>query len=372
MKKILVDTKTVLPLYTCGFVSGIGRSTYELLRALDRKESLPFEVILFSQSLKGVSPKRDFHFRNLHFYLPDRPVFRRVTNSLRMKSWFVRYDLLQMPNNLAQVPECPEKAVYTVHDLAVCRYPEMWPGTNLDRLLQILKERLGQCRAVVTCSRATKDDIVRFVGIDPGKIEVIPWGIDRRKFRPSAGTGYAERHNVRPSYFFCSSCNHPRKNLPVLLAAYGKYVGNGGKRQLVLLNPLPECLNDYTPLIAAGNIVVCRDIRDEDLVELYGNAHCTFLISAYEGFGFPILESLSCGTPVVSAGNSSLPEVGGEVVRYLDEVTADSVCEMMEKIDGCGKESLLDAAACRAHLDNFTWDICADRYTDFYKSLLDL
>lgn len=98
-KKILIDTKTILPLYIQGFISGIGRSTYELLNALQKKKDLPFEIILFSQSTKGVSPKKDFLFKNLHFYMPDRPFFRKVTNFLKMKRWFVKYDLLHMPNN---------------------------------------------------------------------------------------------------------------------------------------------------------------------------------------------------------------------------------------------------------------------------------
>lgn len=370
-KKILIDTKTILPLYIQGFISGIGRSTYELLNALQKKKDLPFEVILFSQSTKGVSPKKDFLFKNLHFYMPDRPFFRKVTNFLKMKRWFVRYDLLHMPNNTAEVPECIEKTIYTIHDLAVCKFPEMWPNTDgvfFDRL----KDDIARCKSIVTCSEATKRDIVKFAGVSPDKVEVIYWGVNQEKFKPSMDKGYLQNHRIIPAYFFSSSCNHPRKNLPVLLAAYRKYRENNGERQLVLLNPLKEFLDDYMDLIENNNIIVCRNVSDENLIELYSHAHCSFIISSYEGFGFPILESLSCETPVVAANNSSLPEAGGDVALYLKDTTVDSVYEMMKYIDVKDKIQLLDMSACRKHLAKFTWDVCADKYVSYYKTLLKL
>lgn len=148
------------------------------------------------------------------------------------------------------------------------------------------------------------------------------------------------------------------------------YKENNGERQLVLLNPLKEYLDDYMDLIESNNIIVCRNVSDEDLIELYSHAHCSFLISSYEGFGFPILESLSCETPVVSANNSSLPEAGGDVALYLKDTTVDSVYEMMKYIDVKDKSQLLDMSACRKHLAKFTWDVCADKYVSYYKALL--
>ena len=68
--------------------------------------------------------------------------------------------------------------IYTIHDLAVCKFLEMWPNTDGD-FFERLKDDIVRCKSIVTCSEATKKDIVKFAGVSPDKIEVIYWAILR-------------------------------------------------------------------------------------------------------------------------------------------------------------------------------------------------
>lgn len=369
-KNILIDIKTIIPLYTQGYVTGIGRSTYELLKAIHELD-LPFDVTLFSQNTRGTTAKAEFpKFKYLHFYCPDRPPFRKISNLLHLKYRLVGYDVYHLPNNTQQHPETFNRAIYTIHDLAVCKHPEMWGVAGNHGFFNGLRDNLRRCKGIITCSEHTRNDIIEFSGVSPSKVVVIPWGVNQETFKPTFDDSVLNRHNIVPGYFFSSSCNHPRKNTPILLKAYTRYLHDGGKRQLVLLNPLEEDTAGCRDLMADNKLVIMRGVTDHELAVLYSNAHCSMVISSYEGFGFPVIESLACGTQVISTSNSSLPEAGGDVVMYLNELDDNLLYDKIAQVDGAGKQELLDEDKLKAHLQNFTWEKCAQSYISYYERQL--
>lgn len=139
---------------------------------------------------------------------------------------------------------------------------------------------------------------------------------------------------------------------------------------LVILSPIGNELKECEDLVENHQVIITRNLSDTDLVSLYSHAHCTLMTSSYEGFGLPILESLACGTQVLSANNSSLPEVGGKVVDYFEELTSQCVCSHMLKVDGLEKHALLDPHRLHNHLDHYSWKNCAESYVSVYEKLL--
>jgi glycosyltransferase involved in cell wall biosynthesis len=121
----------------------------------------------------------------------------------------------------------------------------------------------------------------------------------------------------------------------------------------------------------------CRDavimtgfVPDHDLPAVYTGATMTVLASLYEGFGLPILESMACGTPVVSSRTSSLPEVGGEAARYFDPQNVDDMAAMISKVwrnSELRKQMSQDGLAQAAR---FSWDRAAQETLDIYHSIL--
>ena len=136
---------------------------------LSKIEEIPFKIILFSQNMRGVKAKEDFPFSYLHFYLPNRPFFKKLSNILHLKSLFCKYDLLHIPSNTDDV-ENEKKVIYTIHDLAVCRYPQMWGVENNPLFYQQLRASLHNCKAIITCSECSKQDIIAFAHIPQEKI----------------------------------------------------------------------------------------------------------------------------------------------------------------------------------------------------------
>ena len=365
--KIILDINSSIPYFREGHVTGVGRSTLELIEAMKSFIPQEFEVVLFSQNTRGSKYPNPEKLRYCHFYLPNRRRIKMISNKLKLKKLLIGYDLIHIPHN-TDVTEDLKNTIYTIHDLIVYRYPEMWGLTDEERLEH--KRIAKGCRHIITCSEASKNDIIHFWGVPANKVSVIPWGINRIRFYPNSDQLVLKKYGITKRYYFCCSCNHPRKNLSLLLLAFEKYLKAGGDMQLVLLSPGEKELEPYDSLIDCGNIIVVRDISDTDLTALYTHAHASIMVSLYEGFGLPILESLACRTQVLCANNSCFPEVGGDIIKYFDELTDSCVAKTMLEFASIPKEQMLDIDLLEKHLAKFTWDNCARQYFKIYERLL--
>lgn len=371
-KRLMIDVSTILSYVQNGYLTGIGRTTYELLRQWDSfYDEIPFEIMLYSQNTKGVSPKGLFKFKTLHFCWPNREAYKKCLYPLWLRKLVSRYDLLHIPHNV-DVMEDVRHTILTIHDVIAYRFADTWNSDTWkfpDEEKRRLEYAARKCKAIITCSEYSKSDIVKYLHVPATKVHVIPWGVNREMFRPTYDKDYLHRIGIRGIYYFTSSANHPRKNLPLLLASYRAYLKMGGRGQLVVLNPEEEHLNGMQDLIAGGKIIVLRKISDKELAVLYTNAQCSLMLSSYEGFGLPVLESLACGTQVICARNSSLVEAGGDIVDYADDMDASAIARKMRGYDNRVKEDIFDAAIFEEHLMNFSWEGCARRYIELYKAI---
>ncbi len=305
-------------------------------------------------------------FRKLHFYAPRRKPFTTVINSLGLKRLWSHYDLMHIPHNTDKC-ENINRTIYTIHDLIVYRYPEMWGLTEAERKEH--KFIADNCKAIVTCSESSKQDIVKFWGCNPEKVTVIPWGVNRKKFHYDDGL-IEDVPGLTGDFFFSSSCNHPRKQTGLILQAYENYLNAGGKSQLVLLSPATEDVNKFHNLFDDGKAIAVKGISDPMLVRLYSQAKATIMASLYEGFGLPVLESLACDTQVICAHNSSLIEAGGSVVDYLEDLTPECLTQKLLQYDKLPKSETFNKMTVEKHLAEFTWGKCAEAYINFWHNQL--
>lgn len=372
-KSILVDVNTIISYVKDGTLTGIGRTTFELLSQLDKMyDKLPFELVLYSQNTKGITPKGLFRFKTLHFFWPNRDNFKRLLYLFRLRKIISQYDLLHIPHNV-DILEDVSNTILTIHDVMSYRFSDAWgsvywgmPANEKRRLEYAAK----YCKAIVTCSECSQRDIVQYLNVPESKVIVIPWGINREMFQPMYDDDYLYRIGIKGLYYFTSSANHPRKNLPLLLKSYRAYLTMGGLGQLVILNPEEEHLSSVSDLISEGKIIVLHKISDRELAILYTSAHCSLILSSYEGFGLPVLESLACGTQVLCARNSSLVEAGGDVVDYIDDMDESVIARKLLEYDESVKEAILDPIILEKHLNKFSWEVCSRKYIEFYKTQL--
>lgn len=367
MKKLLIDISSSVPYFRNGVVYGVGRSTLELIEHLSLIENIPFEIEVYTQCLKKTDIRNYIRFKHINLPIPKITFFNKILSFLRIKKLLSNYDLYHIPHN-TDLCEIYSNTIFTIHDLIVYRYPEYWNLTDKDKKhFQILAKK---CKAIVTCSETSKKDIMKYWNVPSDKVTVIYWGINRNIFHYTKDDGFLSSIGVKGIYYFCSSCNHQRKNLPLLLEAYEQYINDGGIGQLVLLNPLNEYLYKYEKLISERKIVLCYKCSDDKLSILYSNAQCSIILSQYEGFGFPVLESLSCGTMVLSARNSSLEEIGKSYIEYIDRLEKEDISKKLLVYDS--KKPFFDKEKIDKYLEIYSWDKCAQRYIDFYKKQLNI
>lgn len=368
MKRVLIDVNSVVPYYALGQMVGIGRTTMELVHALDQLPDLPVDIHLYSQNMKGIGG-RDLHtrFPVHHLYLPYREKWNRVLQHLPVVEWMTRYDLLHIPHNFAYVHR-PERCIVTIHDTLFFSHPEgaldhEFTRTHCPRLAQ-------RCRAILTCSECSKRDIVRYMNVPEEKIHVVYWGIDRNILypRPKAANHYCGNS----PYFISASCSTGRKNTPNLIRAFERFARNHPEHHLILVwrTPPQEVieLSDQPPL--RGRLHFARNISNEELATLYSGATSTFFPSRYEGFGLPVLESMAAGTPVVTCRNSSLEEVGGDAAIYIDPDDIEGMASLMEQFennslpyDELRSKGLLQAS-------RFDWKTAARQTLSVYQQYL--
>ena len=372
-KRLLIDVSSILIYIQRGHITGIGRTTYELLRQWSMiADKIPFDLVLFSLNTKRVHAKGVFAFKNIHFFWPNREKYKKLMYSLRLRKLFTRYDLVHIPHNV-DILEDVSKTILTIHDVMAYRFSDTWNDKNWsisEKEKQSLVYAAQNCKAIITCSECSKKDIVEFLKVPESKVYSIPWGVNREMFQPTFDEDYIRNIGIKGLYYFTSSANHPRKNLSLLLDSYQAYLKLGGCGQLVILNPQKENLIGYENLIENRKIIVLNNISDKELTVLYTHAQCSIVLSSYEGFGLPILESLACKTQVICARNSSLVEAGGEIVDFIDDMNNSSIAAKILSYDNHKKGNILNVTAVEQHLHKFSWEVCARKYIELYTHLL--
>lgn len=262
------------------------------------------------------------------------------------------------------------ESIVTIHDLAFKIFPEYFPPRDRRRLNWFTDFAVRKASRLIAVSHSTKRDILRFYkDIPETKIRVIHHGFDAVNSRePSHG---AESDHMFLNRFSLSSNNfllavgaiQPRKNLLRLLKAFESCAREFPDMKLALAGesawmsqPVFEAFKRHP---FQNRIVLTGRVSFREREILYKNARIFVFPSLYEGFGLPILEAFSAGTPVISADNSSLPEVAGNAALFFDakqfESLVDAIRSLWENTEK--QKNLIDQG--RKRLRRFSWDRCA-------------
>ena len=230
---------------------------------------------------------------------------------------------------------CP--AVVTIHDLIYRRFPADYGA--IDRRIYDFKYRRSARLAtrVIAISERTRDDLVELHGIDPAKIDVIYQGVDPIfSIKPDTSARQRVRGDYRlpDKYVICVGTVSPRKNQMLAVEALAKMPAG---ISLVIVGRAKgeyadKVLRRATALGLGERVRVLSDVPMADLPALYACAAASVYPSRYEGFGLPVVESLSCGTPVAACTGSCLEEAGGRGAVYVDPDDAGALAEALERM----------------------------------------
>lgn len=242
------------------------------------------------------------------------------------------------------------KHVMLVHDIIPRLFPEYLGNARKRKYQDLIETAIAKADAIVTVSAKTKNDLVSHLGIGAKKITVSSIDVDPIFKKPVAVKRCAEvmkKYGLQPGYVYLGGGLEKRKNAEAFLRAYKRLVTMHKKEKFVPIIPklvisgklmpqLAPLIVDVEKLVKELNLStrtkIIGFVPQEDLPALYAEAGVFVFPSLYEGFGLPVLEAMSQGTPVMTSKTTSLPEVGGDAVAYCDPESIEDMAETLKRL----------------------------------------
>src|SRR5258708_13704240 len=255
--------------------------------------------------------------------------------------WTDRPDVTFVPAHTLPI-FFPGRAVATVHDLGYRFFPQAHPGFERRYLDFTTRYSARRAICILADSQATRDDLMAQYHIAADKIDVVYPGVQGLQRGDAAHIALTrQKYHLPERYFLFLGTLQPRKNIGRLIAAFARYceLHRESSESLVLagrrgwiIEPVLEA--DLAPLPKAqrARIAFTGYVEDTDIASLYSGATALLLPSLYEGFGFPVLEAMQCGTPVLCSDTSSLPKLAGDAAVLVDPLSVESISAGMARI----------------------------------------
>lgn len=274
-----------------------------------------------------------------------------------LELWREKPDVLFMP--IQQLPILRSKKMKTVaviHDLAFHYFPEQFNYKDWLLLHIFTAKAAREADHIIAVSQATANDIEKYYDRTKNVL-VIHHGLDHNFFKPSQ-----EPKTSNKQYILYVGQIQPRKNITRLVEAFELLTTEQPDLELVIAGGHGWLKKPILERIAASpvasRIKTPGAVSDEELRNLYWNAEAYVLPSLYEGFGMPILEAMSCGTPVVTSNVSSMPEISGGAAVLINPLDSASIAAGIKEAQ-TKKDTLRTSGINRAK--QFTWDRTAQQ-----------
>jgi len=246
------------------------------------------------------------------------------------------YDVLLSPTTHASF--ISRNQILTIHDLLSLRFGNINAHQRL-YFKYLLPFLVNQATLIIAVSEATKRDIVHFLDYPADKIKVIYNGYDKLKYNTSDYGGKEIFKNYGLSnYFLVVGPTYPHKNIELLIQAYSELpdalkikhaMGSAGGKRPYIDNI--KCLVHKLGLEKEINFL--GYVPQQFMAPLYKEAFALIFPSLYEGFGFPLLEAMACGCPVITSNTSSMPEVCGDAAFYINPLEKMAMIDAMTSLE---------------------------------------
>ncbi len=325
-------------------MSGVGHNALEIVRALDRMSvTNNFELRL----IVTLGKKRALTRHNLNarikikqLLLPARIIEVLLrTRLLPPIDLFLGRGLYIFPN-YKKMPLARSQSYLYIHDIVFARHPEYVQPKNLRYLKKYLPGWVQSATKVVTISEFSKADIKDYFAIASDKIIVVPCGVDRTVFykreKSEIATVKAKYGITSRDYFIYVGNFEPRKNISRIIRAMGALpIGQKQDYGLALIGGggwLNDDIDDEISRARKRGLTIFTPdvyVADGDLPALLSGSVALVHPAHYEGFGLSVLQAMACGTPVIVAKNSSIPELVGDAGIYVDPMSEASINEGM-------------------------------------------
>jgi glycosyltransferase involved in cell wall biosynthesis len=288
-------------------------------------------------------------------------------------------DVLLCPSYVMPfLARCP---TFLIHHGSYEGYPQAfgWWTRNRARLAYSMSARLAD--VVCTVSEYSKKDMIRYYGIAPERIHVVPDGVDTQSFRPIHDRAMLSEWRVRrlgadqPFIVYVGKPTE-RRNLTALIQAFALLKKEQAiPHKLLLVGADLPGTSPFRRVISeaglAGEVVVLGYVGHDEMPVIYNAADLFIYPSSYEGFGMPVLEAMACGAPVIALDNTAFPEFAGGVARLLENAEVPTLRDGMFAVlnDGAARARMAEEGPKRAA--GYDWRLVTRRYLDLMLPLVE-
>jgi glycosyltransferase involved in cell wall biosynthesis len=368
-----------------GNKTGIEEYTCQLLSRL-----LPLDASLRFKLFYSGWKKEVLEYPWLHLSQVELHELRVPNRLLDGSSRFLRFPPLDLlvggvdkffsPHIFLSATTPRTERIVTFHDLSFEKYPEFYSfQKNFWHFSMAPRRQAARARKIIAVSDSTRQDLVDIYGVDPERIRVIYSGLApaaRRTVGEKEEEEVRRRYRLPADYVLYLGTLEPRKNIISLLQAFAQLKERGALRgsgcKLVIAGSRGWL---YKDIFRTAQDLLCRDdiifsgfIEEKYKPALYRMARAFVYPSFYEGFGFPPLEAMAQGTPVITSAISSMPEAVGDAALLFNPSAPQELQQALEQVltDPSLARSLAERGKERASA--FDWNRCAEETLEFILS----
>jgi glycosyltransferase involved in cell wall biosynthesis len=360
--------------------SGLGNYSRNLINsiALSEKDSSSF---LFTPKTKGRFILSSDTEKNANIISPQK-FYHKVVGSLwrsRLMIGEIKNLKIDIYHGLSHelpfgISKTDAKTVVTIHDLIFLRFPEFYGPINVFIYRKKVEYACKIADKIVAISSQTRDDLIHYLNVNPAKIEVIPQSCNpvfQKKITEEEFKNIKIKHNLPDKYLLYVGTIEERKNLLNILKALKEknieipFVAIGRKADYY-----NKTIKPFLTENGMDTIMFPEEVNNEELPAIYQNALCFIYPSFFEGFGIPILEAITSGTPVITSKGSCFEETGGPGSIYIDP---DNPGEIGDAILQITQNQILRSKMVETgfeHAKLFSAELIAGSYMNLYKSII--